>query len=131
TDLAKRPSDRRRIVVVVTDGRVHGNDHSYDQALKQLLENNIQVYSIGMDVAFLARHLSVLDDYSKATGGDAFFLASTDGLEKAYNRVAEEARNQYVLGYFSTNKAPGPLPVYREIAVETSRPGLAVRHRQG
>jgi VWFA-related protein len=131
TDLGKRPSDRRRIVLVVSDGRASGNEHSYDQAQTRLLENNIQVYSIGMDVAFLARRFSVLDDYSRATGGAAYFLAATDALERAYTRSVEEARNQYVLGYFSTNKAPGPLPIYRQIAVKTRRPGLDVRHRQG
>jgi VWFA-related protein len=131
TDLGKRPSDRRRIVLVVSDGQASGNDHSYDEALMRLLENNVQVYSVGMDVAFLARRLSVLDDYSKATGGAAYFLTTTDALERSYTRAGEEARNQYVLGYFSTNKATGALPVFREITVKTRRPGLDLRYRQG
>jgi len=130
-DLADRPKDRRRVVIVVSDGRTEGNEHSYEQTLTRLLEADVQVYAIGMDVAFLARKTSVLDDYSKDTGGDAFFLASTDALERAYAHSSEEARNQYVLGYFSSNKTPGPLPIFRQIAVKTTRPGYDVRHRQG
>jgi VWFA-related protein len=130
-DLSKRPPERRRVLLVVSDGQTGGDDHSYDQALSRLLENNIEVYSIGMDLAFLARHTSILDKYSRATGGDAFFLNGTDSLERAYARATEEARNQYVLGYFSDNEAPGPLPVFRTIDVQTVKAGLRVLHRSG
>jgi len=130
-DLAKRPPERRRIVLIVTDGLSSGNDHSYDQAVAQLLDQNIQVYSLGMDAAFLARQTSVLDDYSKATGGDAFYVDTLDKLERSYNQATDEARNQYVLGYFSTNKVDGPLPVFRQIVVKTDRPGLETIHRKG
>jgi VWFA-related protein len=130
-DLRKRAPERRRVLLVVSDGRTGGNDHTYDQVVNRLLENNIQVYSIGMDLAFLARQLSILDKYSKATGGDSFFLNATDSLERAYARAAEEARNQYVLGYFSSNEVSGSLPVFREIDVQTVPSGLRVLHRRG
>ncbi len=79
--------------------------------------NNIQVYPIGLDAPLFSRRFSVLSDYAKARGGEAFYLDSARALERSYIRAAEEARNQYVLGYFSTNKAPGPQPVFREITV--------------
>jgi von Willebrand factor type A domain. len=130
-DLAKRPRERRRVVLIVTDGLSSGNDHSFDQAVAQLLEQNIQVYSLGMDAAFLARKTSILDDYSKATGGDIFYVDTQDKLERSYNQAMDEARNQYVLGYFSTNKVQGSLPVFRQIVVKTDRPGLETIHRKG
>jgi VWFA-related protein len=130
-DLAKRPGDRRRVIIVVSDGRAAANEHSYEQVLERIQTNNIQVYSIGMDAALLARKFSALNDYAESTGGDAFYLDSTDALERSYSRAAEEARNQYVLGYFSTNKAPGPLPVFRQIAVRTVEPRYDVRARRG
>jgi VWFA-related protein len=129
-DLAKRPIERRRIVIIVSDGRSEGNEHSYDQALTSLLSNDVQVFGIGMDAPFVHK-LSLLDNYAKATGGDTFFLNTTEALERAYSRASVEARNQYVLAYFSTNKASGPLPQYREIAVKTVHPKMDVRHRQG
>jgi VWFA-related protein len=130
-DLAKRPPERRRIVLVVTDGNSSGNDHSYDEALSRLLDQNVQVYSVGMDAAFLARKTSVLNDYSKSTGGDIFFVDALDKLERSYNQATDEARNQYVLGYFSSNKVEGSLPVFRQIVVKTDRPGLETFHRKG
>jgi hypothetical protein len=84
-----------------------------------------------MDIAFLARGLSVLDKYAVETGGDAFYLDSTDSLEKAYFRATDEARNQYVLGYFSSNKPPGSLPIFREIKVMTRNPRFDITHRKG
>ena len=86
---------------------------------------------MGMETALLSRRFSVLNDYAKATGGEAFYLDSARALEQSYTRAAEEARNQYVLGYFSTNKAPGPLPVFREITVRLAEGRYDVRHRQG
>ena len=130
-DLAKRPPERRRIVLVVTDGNSSGNDHSYDEALARLLDQNVQVYSVGMDAAFLARKTSVLDNYSRSTGGDIFFVDTLDKLERSYNQATDEARNQYVLGYFSNNKVQGPHPVFRQIVVKTDRPGLETFHRKG
>jgi len=130
-DLAQRPKGRRHMLLIVSDGRSGANEHSYDQALTRLLEANVQVYSIGVDLALLSRRLSVLEKYAKSTGGDAFFLEGTHALESSYNQAALEARNQYVLGYFSTNEAPGPLPMFRQIAVRATRPGLAVLHRRG
>jgi len=130
-ELRKRAPERRRVMVVVSDGRAGRNEHNYDQVLHRLLENNIEVYSIGMDQAYLSRKFSVLDKYSKATGGDAFFLNATDSLEHSYSRAAEEARNQYVLGYLSNNEAPAAEPIYRQIDVRLARAGLKVLHRSG
>jgi VWFA-related protein len=130
-DLSKRERDRRRVVLVVTDGQATGNEHSYDETQARLLDQNIQVYAIGMDVAFLARRLSVLEKYTKATGGDCFYLDSLDALERSYAHAMEEARNQYVLGYISNNKPNGSLPVFRQLEVRLSRPAATVLHRKG
>ena len=130
-DLAKRAPDRRRVIIVVSDGRALGNEHSYEQVLERIQTNNIQVFPIGMDAALLSRKLSALDNYAKSTGGEAFYLDSTDALERSYTRAAEVARNQYVLGYVSTNKAVGRLPVFREITIKTPDPRYEVLARRG
>jgi len=73
----------------------------------------------------------VLDDYAKATGGDAYFVGSVQHIETAYATVTEEARNQYVLGYVSSNEVAGPGPVFRGIEVDVAGQNLKTLHRKG
>jgi hypothetical protein len=69
--------------------------------------------------------------YSKATGGEAWFPDSQSDLELCYSLSTEAARNQYVLGYVSTNKRPAVGVTFREIKVQVARSGVEVRHRKG
>lgn len=131
SDLAKRERNRRRIVLVVSDGRTTGSDHSFDETVKSLLDTGVEVYGIGMDLSFLSRKLSILDDYAKATGGDSHFVNSLQAVEKSYSRAAEQARNQYVLAYVSNNTVDSNLPVFRKIEVKLAKGDFATLHRKG
>ncbi|HEY3166516.1 MAG TPA: VWA domain-containing protein [Candidatus Binatia bacterium] len=130
SDLAKRLRDRRRIVLIVSDGRTGGNDHSFDETVKRLLDTGIQVYAVALEPSVLGK-LTTLSDYAKLTGGDAYFATSIQGIEKRYSRATEQARNQYVIGYLSNNKPPGDEPVLRNIEVKTARAGFETIHRKG
>jgi len=52
-------------------------------------------------------------------------------MEKAFSRITEEARNQYVLGYHSTNTTKVQLPVFHEIEVKGRDPKWKLSHRKG
>src|SRR5437899_2072495 len=43
SDLAKRERNRRKIVLVISDGQNNGNDHSFDETAKSLLQTRVQV----------------------------------------------------------------------------------------
>jgi Ca-activated chloride channel family protein len=131
SDLAKRERDRRKVVLVISDGYNQGSDHSYDDTVKSLLETGIEVYAVGLEQSIIPRSLSLLNKYAMATGGDAYFVSSIQNIEQSYATAAEAARNQYVLGYVSSNKAYGTEPVFRGIAVTVARAGLETRHRKG
>ncbi len=131
TDLDKRARDRRKVVIVISDGKSGGDEHSFDETIARLLDKEIQVYAIGMDLSFLTRRLSVLGSYAKDTGGDAFFVSSVDALEISYARATDEARNQYILGYISSNRVVGTAPVFRQIDVKLTGNGYEIRHRKG
>ena len=131
TDLAGRDRTRRKIVLVISDGESTGNTHSFDETIQSLLEKGVQVYGVGVDQPFPYKTLSILQDYAKATGGDAYFVGSIQHIETAYATVTEEARNQYVLGYVSSNEVAGPGPVFREIEVDVAGQNLKTLHRKG
>jgi VWFA-related protein len=131
TDLKKREPNRRKVVLVISDGTTTGSEHSFDETVQSLLDGGIQVYAIGMDQTPLTRIGSVLSDYAGTTGGDAYFVGSIQNLEHSYATAAETARNQYVLGYVSSNTIRGEDPVFREIQVSVARGAFEVRHRKG
>jgi len=131
SDLAKRERNRRKMVLVVSDGQNTGNDHSFDETRQTLLETGIEVYTVGVDQPFPYNKTSVLDEYAKSTGGDAYFVNSVQSIERSYSEATEEARNQYVLGYISNNEIAGPGPVFRDIEVKLAGNNLKTLHRKG
>jgi VWFA-related protein len=131
SDLANRERNRRRIVLIISDGLNSGNDHTFDETTQSLLAKGVQVYAIGVDQPFPYKKFSVLEDYAKTTGGDVFFVNSIRNIEAAYASATEQARNQYVIGYVSNNEVTGPGPVFREISVEIVGRNLKTIYRKG
>jgi VWFA-related protein len=131
SDLAKRERNRRKMVLVISDGQNNGNDHSLDETKQNLLQTGIEVYTVGVDQPFPYNKTSVLDDYAKTTGGDSYFVNSIQSIERSYSEATETARNQYVLGYISNNEIAGPGPVFRDIQVRLAGNNLRALHRKG
>jgi len=132
TALKSRPDSRRKIILLVSDGQVSGagNTQTLEKNVDFLLENNIQVYSVATDYALREGALGLLNVYGKATGGDVYSGGSTREMELAFSKITEQARNQYVLGYISSNEPRGLRSVTRDIRVETRTPGQTVTHRK-
>ena len=70
-----------------------------------------------------------LASYVLATGGTLDSENGLNGIEKSYAKIAEEARNQYTLGYLSHESIYDAK--YRAIDVRVNRPGLDVIAKKG
>ncbi len=141
-ELSTRPQGRRRIIYVISDGKEYGSKAKYSEVLKYLETNKTAVY--GTLVGDSARwgegsisrlHIpftmydNLLAKYILATGGEPDAERGTDGIERSYAKIAEEARNQYTLGYYSHQ--PVIDGKFRKIDVRLDRPGLEVVAKQG
>jgi VWFA-related protein len=141
-ELSTRPKGRRRVIYVVSDGKEYGSKATYKDVLRYLQTNKISVYgtlvgdSARWGVGYVSRfHLpfTMYDNrllgYVLATGGILESQNDSDGIEKSYARIAEEARNQYTLVYASHE----PLidGKYRKIEVRVDRPGVEVIAKKG
>ena len=118
--LQARPQNRRRIIFIVSDGEVTGNvnKHNLSEVRDLLSRENVQLYSVNTEANPLDRKFSVLDSLAKFTGGEQYSGLNTSSMERAFSRITEQARNQYVLGYISTNEPKGGLQVLRTIEVK-------------
>lgn len=128
--LRDRPVDRRKIILLVTDGlNAKNNTSSFDDTLKQLLSAGVSVYAVGVDAAILNRIKSVPARYAHSTGGDIYYAATGSALPDLYPQMAEQARYQYTLGYVPTGTDRSKN--YHTIEVRVRRPGLSVLARNG
>jgi VWFA-related protein len=71
----------------------------------------------------------ILERISKETGGGFFEVSKKQPLDKIYDRIQEELRNQYSLGYSSDQPATGS--GFRKITVTVRQRGLIVQARDG
>ena len=69
----------------------------------------------------------ILERISQETGGGYFEVTNKLPLDKIYDQIEEELRNQYSLGYTPDQSSGG----YHKILVSVKRKGLAVRARDG
>jgi Ca-activated chloride channel family protein len=137
----KQGGGRRRVLVLITDGgdTVHGVQ--YGQALEQAQRAGVMVYSLivipiyadaGRNTGGEHALIQMADD----TGGKYFYVEDAKDLGPAFQKVSDDLRTQYVLGYYAPekstrNRADG----YRGLKVEATDPELAgrvgLRYRSG
>jgi VWFA-related protein len=140
--LSTRPKGRRRIIYVISDGKEYGSKATFKEVLRYLETNKIAVYGTAVGASAMwgegtisRLHLpftmydNILSKYTLATGGTLDSELSTNGIEKSYQKIAEEARNQYTLGYNSHE--PFIDSKFRKIDVRVERPGLEVIAKTG
>jgi Ca-activated chloride channel family protein len=136
--LHDRPRSRRKVIVLISDG-VNGkkfNKFKYDDVMKVLLRENIAVYSVAVQSAYLDRRISPLDRtvsplirYADHSGGEVYHATKEQSFEEFYGRLTEEARYQYTIAYIprGTDHAAD----YHTLEVRVKREGLNVKTREG
>ncbi|MDE3200843.1 MAG: VWA domain-containing protein [Acidobacteriota bacterium] len=141
-ELASRPKERRRIIYVVSDGKEYGSKASFKDVLHFLQQNQIIVYgtlvgdSARWGQGYLSRfHLPFtmydnrLTSYVNQTGGVLYSANNINGIEQSYAKIAETARAQYTLGYYS--HLPTLDSRFRKIEVRVDRPNVEVTAKRG
>ena len=138
-DLDRRHRDgelRRRAVVVLTDGEDTASSVTDEQVLDLAKRTGIGVYGVGLFGSEVARPLNpdqstfFFSALGRATGGQAHFLKTVSQLDGVYDRLAQELRSQYGLGYVSNNPAHDGR--WRRVLVRTpTHLNLDLRHKLG
>jgi len=137
-DKMKRAAHKRRALLLITDGEDNHSRYSFRDIKEFIKEQDVQLFAIGIVNPFgeLSRGRSgraIIEDLVQITGGRAFFPDSVHELEDICSKIAVELRNQYVLGYHSTNDAKDGN--WRKIRLKVNPPkgisGLSVRGKSG
>jgi Ca-activated chloride channel homolog len=108
TYVKKNGKKDKKVLVVITDGNDNSSDVTFDQLIRQAQNSEVLIYSIGLlneeeagQAKAAKKSLKALAD---ASGGLDYYPKSTSDVEEITPRVAHEIRNQYILGYTSSNQ---------------------------
>jgi Ca-activated chloride channel family protein len=130
-DLGKR-EERRRAIVVLSDGGENSSRASSDKALDNALRANATIYAIDMGVSGPQRDLGaqgILRNFANKSGGRYVDSPGGQQLRDAFSEIAEELGHQYTIGYRPTNHAHDGK--WRAIDVKLSRADVTLRTRKG
>jgi Ca-activated chloride channel homolog len=99
----------RRVIVAMTDGRdennpgtAPGSTHTLADIRRQVKASGTTIFTIGLGTKVDAAPLQELADIS---GGRALLPQDVSELGNHFQRVVEDLRRRYVVGYTSTNGA--------------------------
>ena len=139
--LDKRPGDRRRVLVLVTDAGETTSRADFDTARRAAMRSGAMLYTIvirpvksesGRNTA--GEH--ALETITESTGGAVYYPDSMAELDGIFERIDRELRTQYRLGYYPEPRPPARS--FRRVEVRVKAPnaadgkgGYTVRYRQG
>ena len=142
-EFANKGSNEKRALLLITDGIENDSQYSHEQAIEIARRVDIPIYTIAYKIPLSAQYLKKykhspaltpsniiysLDRFSKATGGEAFFINTVLEMRTAFRQIKRELSHYYILGYTSHADSSRE---YRKIKVTTSSKKHKVRTREG
>ncbi|HEY2867532.1 MAG TPA: VWA domain-containing protein [Pyrinomonadaceae bacterium] len=127
-------SEKRKAIVIISDGADNMSSHSAEKALKGALAANVTIYSLDMssmetNAAERRQNQGVLRNFAEKTGGT--FISTENGLamREALKAIVNELQIQYTLAYEPADtKRDGK---WHTLELRVARPSLIIRTRQG
>jgi len=133
--VAQFPNQRRRAIILLTDGQDTTSRLLRSEAINRALEAETVIYAIGIgDSKYEGVDRDALNVVASGTGGRAFFPKRETDLQNAFAEIEQELRSQYLIAYSSTNKNRDGS--YRQMHIDITNPDLQkeqlkLRHRPG
>jgi VWFA-related protein len=146
----------RKALIILSDGVDHGSKETLNEAIESAQRADTVIYSIlfkdednssypggmmGRGGPYGGGHhggrypqeerpdgKKILEQISKATGGQLYQVSKKETVDKIYAEIEEELRNQYSIGY-TPDKDTGA--GYHKILLTTKNKDLAVQARDG
>ena len=107
----KAGTNPKKALLLITDGEDNRSRYTFQNVKEFVKEQDVQIYAIGIvdqwNSQLGAGHTgrAMIEELSDLTGGRAFFPDSVYELEDICTKIAVELKNQYVVGYHSSNAA--------------------------
>ena len=123
----------RKAIVVLTDGRDEdnpgtgpGSTRTWDQVVGLLREIDVTAFAVGLGTKIDPERLTTLGTVS---GGQAYFPLEVSDLSAQYERIIDNLRHRYIIGYTSTNSSRDGK--WRAVEIKARSADIVVHSRQG
>jgi VWFA-related protein len=131
-----RPYSGRRVIVIVSDGiETTSRNSEFDSVMQHVLSDDCQIYVVqtglyeGANLRALAAERR-MEQLTGQTGGAVYLPKTTDQLDVAFDQIAADLAQQYVLSYYpGAENRDGRLHVI-DLTIKT-RNDVRVRSRKG
>ncbi|MFN8007184.1 MAG: VWA domain-containing protein [Terriglobia bacterium] len=133
-DQLAKERDRRRVIVLISDGDDNMSYETMESALQIILQTDVSVFSISTNSSgFFGMENPRLDKafkrFSDESGGRTFFPKKIEDMAYSFRDIINELRNTYSLAYRSPNKDRDG--AFRSIKVECTRKDVRLLYRKG
>jgi len=135
----KEGRNPKKALLMITDGQDNRSRYTFRNVREYVRESDVQLYAIGIVDSYNSQlglgrtGRGLIEELADVTGGRSFFPNSVFELEDITRRIAVELKNQYIIGYISTNQETDG--EWRDIQVRVNpprgAPRLSVRAKQG
>src|ERR1035437_1649842 len=107
----------KKVLIVVSDGGDNASKRNLAQIMSKVNQSNALIYTMGIfDETDEDRNPRALKQLSRASGGEAFFPETLEGILPICEQIAHDIRSQYTISYIPTNKKQNG--AYRAIDVK-------------
>jgi Ca-activated chloride channel family protein len=125
----------RKVIVAITDGTDTTSDLQIKDCLKQAQIAEAAIYGLVVQPikSEPGRNLGgehAMHYLAEKTGGRFFRVLSPDSIQTSFDKISEELRTQYYLGYYPQRAASDPAE-FRQIQVRVKDASYVVRTREG
>jgi len=102
--------NRRKALLLVTDGEDNHSHYTFADVKQLAKESDVQLFAIGIAGLPITTATkgnksgrAVLQELVELTGGEVFFTTDVRKLDDICSKISDSLRNEYLLGYASTN----------------------------
>lgn len=135
----KNAAHLRKAIVIVSDGGDNRSRYTEAEIKAAMREADVQVYAMGIfDPDDQPKRTpeekngpKLLAELADETGGRDFPIQNLDELPPVCERIGNELRNQYVIGYAPADNEDNGFRHVKVIVEGSGMPPLRVHHRQG
>jgi Ca-activated chloride channel family protein len=138
----KEGKNRRKAVLVVTDGLDNDSFYKFGEVVNHLKEIDVQIYLIGFindldkDSGLFKKSSKekaegLLNKLAEETGGKAFFPKELSEVHQIAQQISTDLRTQYSVGYYPSNSAKDGTFRAVKVQVNSGARRLLARTRPG
>ncbi len=131
-----RHANGRRVIVMVTDGEDTSSEVTFEQSLLAAQAADCQLYIVQtgyLDNANVRRLAAErrLEEFAAQTGGAIYTPFKSSDLPRAFDQIAADLAQQYVIGYYPPTNQPADGAFHSITLRVKNHPDASIRARQG